>query len=91
MVPEVIMRSAKILTLSVPMFNIKFIHSLSFIPMKLAPKTFGINKLNLRKDIFLTYLTHQSYVVPIPSSPFYHPDGMSPDEKETFLSWHIII
>ena len=44
---DVIMRGAKVLTLSVPMFKIKFIDSLSFIPMKLAdfPKTFGIEEL----------------------------------------------
>ncbi len=37
----------KILTLNVPTFKIKFIDSLSFIPMRLAdfPKTFGIDEL----------------------------------------------
>ena len=45
-VPEV-MCGAKILTLSVPLFKIKFIDSLSFIPMRLAdfPKPFGIDEL----------------------------------------------
>ena len=33
---DVIMRGAKVLTLSLDMFKIKFIDSLSFIPMKLA-------------------------------------------------------
>ncbi len=85
-------RGAKILMLSVPMFNIKFINSLSFIPMKLAPKTFGINKL--AKGYFPDVLNtseNQNYVGPKRPSPFYYPDGMSHDEKETFLSWHIII
>jgi hypothetical protein len=46
-IPEVIMRGAKILTMYVPMLNIKFIDSMSFIPMRLAdfPKTFGLNEL----------------------------------------------
>ncbi len=35
-IPEVIMHGAKILTLNVLMFKIKFIHSLSFIPARLA-------------------------------------------------------
>ena len=35
LVPEVIMRGAKILTLNVPVFNIKFVDSLCFIPMSL--------------------------------------------------------
>ena len=46
-IPEVIMRGAKILTLNVPMFKIKFVDSLSFIPMRFSdfPKTFGLNEL----------------------------------------------
>ena len=44
---DVIMRGAKVLSLSIEMFNIKFIDSLNFIPMKLAnfPKTFGMEEL----------------------------------------------
>ena len=46
-VPEMIMCGAKILTLNVPLFDIKFIDLLNFIPMQLAhcPKTFGLEKL----------------------------------------------
>jgi hypothetical protein len=46
-IPEVIIRCAKILTLYVPMLKIKFIDSFSFIPIRLAdfPKTFGLNEL----------------------------------------------
>ncbi|XP_028408209.1 uncharacterized protein LOC114530787 [Dendronephthya gigantea] len=88
---DIIMRGAKILTLCVPMFKIKFIDSLSFIPMRLAdfPKTFGINEL--AKGYFphlFNKKESENYVGPIPPSPFYHPDGMSPDEKEKFLEWH---
>ena len=44
---EVILRGAKILSMTIPMFNIKFIDSLNFIPMSLAkfPKTFGETEL----------------------------------------------
>ena len=40
---EIIYRGAKNLSMTVPLFNIKFIDSLNFIPMSLAkfPKTFG--------------------------------------------------
>ena len=31
---------------------------------------------------------NQNYVGPLPPTSFYHPDGMSPDEKEKFLEWH---
>jgi hypothetical protein len=88
---DVIMRGAKVLTLSVPMFKIKFIDSLSFIPMKLAnfPKTFGLTEL--AKGYFphlFNKKENEHYIGPLPQSPYYHPDGMSPDEKEKFLKWH---
>ena len=90
-VPEVIMRGAKILTLSVPLFKIKFIDSLSFIPMRLAdfPKTFGIDEL--AKGYFphlFNKKENETYVGPIPPSPYYNPNGMSPNEREKFLEWH---
>jgi hypothetical protein len=90
-IPEVITRGAKVLTLSVPMFNIKFIDSLSFIPMKLAdfPNTFGLDEL--AKGYFphlINRKENENYVAPLPPSPFYNPDGMSPEEKEKFMAWH---
>ena len=44
---DLIMRGAKALNVKVPMFNITFIDSLNFTPMRLAnfPKTFGIEEL----------------------------------------------
>lgn len=44
---DVFMRGAKVLTLTVDMFKIKFINSLNFIPMRLAnfPKTFSMEEL----------------------------------------------
>ena len=56
---NVIMRGAKALSLKVPMFNISFIDSLNFIPMKLAnfPKTFGIEELS--KDTFPIFSTRK--------------------------------
>ena len=85
-IPEVIMRGAKILTMYVPMLKIKFIDSLSFIPMRLAdfPKTFGLDEL--AKGYFphlFNRKENQNYVGPLPPSPYYHPNGMSPAEKET--------
>ena len=90
-IPEVIMRGAKILTMYVPMLKIKFIDSLSFIPMRLAdfPKTFGLDEL--AKGYFphlFNRKENQNYVGPLQPSPYYHPNGMSPAEKEMFLRWH---
>ena len=68
LVPEVIMRGAKILTLNVPMLDIKFVDSLCFIPMRLAnfPKTFGLNEL--AKGYFPHYFNieaNQNYEGPL--------------------------
>ena len=56
-VPEVIMRGAKILTLSVPLFKIKFIDSLSFIPMRLADFPKRLALMNWQKGTFPICLT----------------------------------
>ena len=56
---EVILRGAKILSMTIPMFNIKFIDSLNCIPMSLAkfPQTFGMSELC--KGSSLTCLTEK--------------------------------
>ena len=78
------MRGAKILTLNVPVFNIKFVDSLCFIPMSLAnfPKTFGLNELS--KGYFPHYFNtdgNQTYEGPLPDASYYSPDGMSPGDR----------
>ena len=88
---EVIMSGAKILTLTVPMFNIRFIDSLNFIPMALAnfPKTFGLDEL--RKGYFphlFNKRENQNYIGPIPCEPYYTPNSMSPKNREAFQKWH---
>ena len=66
---EIIYRGAKSLSMTIPMFNIKFIDSLNFIPMSLAkfPKTFG------QDELCKGYFPHlfnkeenQNYIGPIP-------------------------
>ena len=88
---DVIMRGAKTQRLKVPMFNIEFIDSLNFIPIKFAnfPKTFGIEELAKRyfPNLF-NKKENENYVGPIPSTPYYNPNGMNPKDKETFLTWH---
>ena len=88
---ELIYRGAKILSMTVPMFNMKFIDSLNFMPMALAalPKTFG------ESELCKGYFPHlfnkeenQNYVGPIPPVHYYHPNGMKPKVREEFLAWH---
>ena len=88
---EVILRGAKILSMTIPMFNIKFIDSLNFIPMSLSqfPKTFG--KTELCKGYFPHLFNkeeNQTYVGPIPPVPYYSPNTMKPEAREAFLAWH---
>ena len=64
---------------------------MNFIPMRLAdfPRTFGIDEL--AKGYFphlFNRKENEGYVGPIPPSPYYNPDGMSPTAKEAFLQWH---
>ena len=88
---EVILRGAKILSMTIPMFNIKFIDSLNFIPMSLAkfPKTFGMSELC--KGYFPHLFNkeeNQNYVGPIPPEPYYSPNTMKPETRKAFLVWH---
>ena len=91
LVPEVIMRGAKILTLNVPVYNIMFVDSLCFIPISLAnfPKTLGLNELS--KGYFPHYFNtdgNQNYEGPLPDASYYSPDGMSPGDRTKFYAWH---
>ena len=88
---EILFRGAKILSMTVPMFNMKFIDSLNFIPMSLAkfPKTFGMTELC--KGYFPHLFNKeesQNYVGPIPPQPYYAPNSMKPETREAFLAWH---
>ena len=88
---EFILRGAKILSMTIPMFNIKFIDSLNFIPMSLAkfPKTFG------QDELCKGYFPHlfnkeenQNYVGPIPCQNDYGVNFMKPGERKAFIAWH---
>ena len=88
---EIIYRGAKSLSMTVSLFNIKFIDSLNFIPMSLAkfPKTFG------QDELCKGYFPHrfnkeenQNYVGPIPCKNDYGVNFMKPGEREAFIAWH---
>ena len=88
---EIIYRGAKSLSMTIPMFNIKFIDSLNFIPMSLAkfPKTFG------QDELCKGYFPHlfnkeenQNYVGPIPCQNDYGVNFKKPEERKAFIAWH---
>ena len=88
---DVILRGAKILSMTIPMFNIKFIDSLNFIPMSLAkfPQTFGMSELC--KGYFPHLFNREenrNYVGPIPPEPYYAPNSMKPETRKAFRAWH---
>ena len=85
------MRGAKALSVKVPMFSTRFIDSLNFIPMRSANfrKTFGIEELV--KGYFphlFNKKENENYVGPIPPTPYYTPNSMSPKDREAFMAWH---
>ena len=88
---EVILRGAKILSMTIPMFNMKFIDSLNFIPMSLSefPKTFGMDELC--KGYFPHIFNkeqNQNYIDSIPPASYYLPDTTKPEAREAFFAWH---
>ena len=88
---EFILRGAKVLSMTIPMFNIKFIDSLNFIPMSLAkfPKTFGQDEMC--KGYFPHLFNKEenwNYVGPIPCQNDYNVNFMEPEERKAFIAWH---
>ena len=88
---DIIYRGAKSLSMTIPLFNIRFIDSINFIPMSLAkfPKTFG------QDELCKGYFPHrfnkeenQNYVGPIPCQNDYGVNFMKPGEREAFIAWH---
>ena len=70
---------------------LKFIDSLSFLPMPLASFSSTFNLTELKKGFFPHLFNlphHQNYVGRIPDIEFYDPDGMMPNKKEELLHWH---
>ena len=88
---KVTYNGAKCVTLTIPMFDIKFIDSLNFIPMSLAkfPKTFA--QPELCKGYFPHFFNkdeNQDYVGPIPCQDDYGVDFKKHAEREAFMTWH---
>ncbi|XP_060588537.1 uncharacterized protein LOC132743952 [Ruditapes philippinarum] len=90
--PEVITTGSKYMSIVVPIFQIRFIDSLNFIPMALAnmPKAFG--ETELAKGYFPhLFNTTENYSVELdhlPDIKYYNPDSMKPESRQKFLEWY---
>ena len=88
-VTEQLMVGAKVL--SFKSGPLKFIDSLSFLPMPLASFSSTFNLTELKKGFFPHLFNlphHQNYVGRIPDLEFFDPDSMKPEKKEELLHWH---
>ena len=90
---EVIDTGMKTMYLETYKPNIRFIDSISFFacPLKVVPKTFGLDTSSYKKGYFPHYYNkkeNQNYVGPYPEISMYGYDQMKPDDAEKFLDWH---
>ena len=88
-VTEQLTQGAKVL--SFKSGPLKFIDSLSFLPMPLASFASTFNLTELKKGFFPHLFNlphHQNYVGRIPDIEFYDPDSMKPEKKEELTRWH---
>ena len=70
---------------------LKFIDSLSFLPMPLASFPATFNLLEMKKGFFPHLFNtpeNQQYVGRIPDIDFYDPDSMMSSKKKDLLQWH---
>ena len=70
---------------------LKFIDSLSFLPMPLSSFASTFNLSQLKKGFFPHLFNtpeNQQYVGRIPDLQFYDPDGMMQNRKNELLQWH---
>ncbi|XP_053406937.1 uncharacterized protein LOC128559427 [Mercenaria mercenaria] len=91
-VPKVIPNGAKSMCLTVPSCKIKMIDSINFLPMALSklPAMFGFDELKKGyfPHLFNKKENQQVVLDGLPDLSFYNPDGMKPDDRQTFLKWY---
>ena len=88
--PDIIKKGSKILQMTIN--NIKFIDSLSFIPMSLKKfsKTFGLGLDGDKSEFPHGFNTpdNWNYKGNIPDLKFYYPENRTNEEREDLIKWH---
>ena len=80
------------MSLEIPIFNVRFIDSLNFLPTALAklPKMFDMTELS--KGYFPHLLNKAENVDLVldclPDMSYYNADGMYPEDREKFTDWY---
>lgn len=88
---SVIMQGSKVLCFTDPDFNLKYIDSLSFLPMPLRafPKALGFPEQNKgRFPHGFSSPERLNYVGPYPPSREYGLDSMTACDRDAFLAWY---
>ncbi|XP_060550634.1 uncharacterized protein LOC117657823 [Pantherophis guttatus] len=87
---QLLTQGGKLLCITLPHFHIRFIDSLSFLPMKLSklPKAMGFQGSKGYFPHLFNTAENQDYVGTLPDIKYYSPDTMMPGEKEEFEKWH---
>lgn len=80
------------MSINVPVFNIRMIDSLNFIPMPLAEMPGSFGETELAKGYFphlFNRKENQQAVLPhLPDVQYYTPDSMKPESRAMFLTWY---
>jgi len=92
MVPQIIYRGSKILSMHLKEYDIRVIDSLSFFPMKLSalPKAFGL-PIEGKKGHFPHFFNRRenwTYHGPYPPPDDYGADQMMEGERKAFYEWY---
>ena len=93
LVPEVITRGAKMMSVYLPAQRIKFIDSLNYLPMSLEKmqKAMGLPD-SFKKGFFPHHFnTNENFDKELPSHPaerYYDPDSMKPATRKEFQQWY---
>ena len=88
--PSMLKKGNKILAMTIN--NIKFIDSLSFIPMQLKKfsSTFGLGDLGEKGEFphGFNSIANWDYIGKLPDLKYYYPDQRSVEEREELFKWH---
>lgn len=87
---QLLTQGGKLLCITLPIFDIRFIDSLSFLPMKLSkmPKAMGFQGSKGYFPHLFNTAENQDYVGPLPDAKYYSPETMMPGERDEFEKWH---